>query len=1027
MTSNSRRPSQIEHSLEVEYVTEDPTDGLDDPVLAIAGDMPKTVVSLEVAAPVKSAPVATPTEEDKTQLNVEDQERPVAADLVKKPSPTPESSPFDDSTPELTKESTSQPPVYSAGKGLKGLKARRDAKKKAKNTTPAVKDDTTTSQWSTSVISSKPSETEQKEDEAETQTAPAVDDSPTIKEDLKVEEPSLSRSSSDRSAPGDTGTTPVVSRDSSRMSSRNSSFADRPSSLRSSKRDSAGGISQVLQNKMMFDQQIANQWKRKPGDSATNGSPNAYHRSSSNTSLNSIGSTSSSATASKRGSLRSLSEKPAAGTVAGARSMFEANNKKKSGVGANNKPPPFKPKMAWTAKLESEPPTIPEVQATPAAPVTTSTKKKRFPFKKKKTKTITKEGDTDAEQKKPEASEMIAPTTTTTTLPEKQFEERAIDVPSGHHHEAEGKHTEEVSSTKKPKKAGLISRLTRRSRRSSGDVDSDHESSPATDSSSAPNADSHHLAVNLEATVPEESPITESATFDSDNTAALDADLTGLSTKIASSALVTIDDSELPATDDVEDIPPPSPEQASQEVKSVLESIIVDRKSSIIEAEETPSPTKDDAPSEVQAVPDPTTTTTEVPPPTAALPGEDASQKKKKKRLVLKKRKTNTKKDDVVIPPPETDTTSPPETEKPVSSEKHRVEEDVMEQVIKVESPTIEQSKSIHPEVEIVEENNIEEVKITDPKDHITDNAQDLLPSIKHNTAGDWPEEMMAYVDNNNDDEIAKNSSSNSDQQPAVNAASIIPQISIQEATPVHVAVKDNELATNNEDSEQSPALAPFVDVDLHLNGVGAAKDEDAISITSTDKKKKKRFKFPLRMSSSKKHKHQQAEQQDQQHPPSPTKEQDIWEDQTALDVPGGKLEKKNSSKKLKRPKSLDFLGEIIHPTKHKEDKHTNGKQRPVSVATHELVNNSDVASSPVKTPNKEQKSPSKHRRSFNIFKKKKHSGGSSGDHHDEMDSGYNTFPSPILSSPDVFKIPDVVDNDGRVSVGLTVNQSDHS
>ena len=259
----------------------------------------------------------------------------------------------------------------------------------------------------------------------------------------------------------------------------------------------------------------------------------------------------------------------------------------------------------------------------------------------------------------------------------------------------------------------------------------------------------------------------------------------------------------------------------------------------------------------------------------------DPSIKKKKKKLVLKKR-TKAKKDPaapavvdddiVVIIPGMEDKTIIADADKPALtvSTPMPVDEDVIAEEVRPTEPVVEMVQ--HDQVE---ENDIEE-----------------SVSVKVDadvSKQDWPEEMIsdvapAAVDNNN--VIGEK---------PITAETItdppIPEIAIEVSSPDHNTT-DPDL---DQVSGQQEA-APFLDVDLH-------KDDDTISITSntstsTEKKKKKRFKFPLRKSSSKKHKQQQ---QLQDNPPSPTKDLDIWE--TPIDGEGGKLEKKNSSKKLKRPK----------------------------------------------------------------------------------------------------------------------------
>ena len=966
-------------TLEVEYVAAEDADEDEDiqesttnvnpPASIVAAasppESPVSVVVVAAAAEVVNEKVFEKKhqneEEDKSQQYPSDSSVGIAADIVVAVVPQ-------------------EAPSKKLGKGLKGLKARRAAKEKQEESP----------QWTTSVVSSTAAAAPPKTPQhIETSvTKPSLSASSSFKKDRESEPLSLSRSSSSRSS--------LRSGDDSTTSSRKGSRADR----------SSQPVSQVLQNKLMFDQQIANQWKRKEP------SPEGSHRSS-NSSLNS---------SSRRGSLRSLSEKPALGTVAGARSMFEA------------KKPPSKPKAAWSVKLESpaddsaavaSPPTT---TTTPTKTASTGKKKKRFPFTKKKAATVTTESSSDINNKKPAANtdeevQLLAVNATPSQQsPAPEYEERAIDVPvvalhhqQQHQDDPSATHQVELSGTKKKKKAGLISRIThRRSRKSSGDG-SDVEAIPA----AALPLSSGESNINLEKPVSEESPIVsekertspqvpveetqklpdstsaattttgvDSRTIDTgDSSLALLAEIdTSLTIKPVEHDSDLIVPASVPDHDD--EIPPPSPEQASQEVKSVLESII-DRKPVNADAA-TLNPEK--------------------------VGDDEVSPKKKKKKLVLKKR-TKSKKD------LNTDTVVDDNAEKPklaaaaepltLKDEDHLTVEEpssdppatpvaqAQEELIVIKEVKLQpQPQPIH--VEIIEENDIEESKV----------------KVEDVSTQDWPEEMIySAADNNN--EISENqlamtpttktkeeeveTLSGGDRE-AFDTSSdavtttTIPQISIE-------ASHDNDDADHeNKMQQEDQPTAPFLDVDLHNN-------DDTISITSStsDMKKKKRFKFHLRKSSSKKHKKEQQQQEEVL--PSPTKDVDIWETPAGED---SKLEKKHSSKKLKRPKSLNFLGEIIHPThKHKNENQNNKPQRPASVAVQpdHSVNASDTAESPLKSPTK--------RRSFNLFKKKKH-------HHQHHDSDHvdsDVAPSPA-EDPDVFKIPDV----GHVSVGLTVpDQSDHS
>ena len=930
------------------------------------------------------------------------------------------------STPPVV-EFPSKPAGYSAGKGLKGLR-------KAKATSPSKEKEPASSQWTTSVEVSSP---------VGDVPTPSLSEevSVTAKSEETVEEPKLSPSAKE--------TPTTLSRSSSNRSTGSGSLSRKGSSRDRTSRP----ISQVLQNKLLFDDKIANQFKRKEQ------SPEGSHRSS-NSSLNS--------TSSRRsGSLRSLSEKPVSGTVAGARSMFESK-----------KPPAKPPKAAWSAKLESDVPAatsaaVPEtkpLETQPEAPTTTTApkKKKRFPFKKKKTTAaVTTSATTDPPKEAPSTEggvELLA-VKASVEPPVVGYEERAIDVPAAQDPVPvfDSQPLQDPSTTvdpsifsvepptkeKKKKKPGLISRIThRRSRKSSGGdtAGSDVESPPQPQQQPATQLTiqkptsptvSELSYVNIDESTPEvEAP---SASVPEESTKPIVVDAARLEPPTAAVTIVSSDDeskseTKPPASLDLlaeidtslaltpdksastvlvsgndDDIPPPSPAQASLEVKSVLESII-DRKPIDISASSTTSLNNDEN-------------------------NADSSIMKKKKKLVLKK-KTKPKKDTteaalaaaaaapivvddeivVVIPGMEDAATTKQEADpviiidasddKPAlsvsASTPTAVEEDVIIEEIRPDEPVVMVVQ--HDEVE---ENDIEEsvsVKV------------DVDISKQ-----DWPEELISAVD----PEAALADNNNIIEEKPVTAETVsdpsIPQISIQVSSPDIKSADPDQSKVSGQEKDQPAVAAPFLDVDLQNKD-----DDDTISINSTtEKKKKKRFKFPLRKSSSKKHKQQQQQQQLQDNPPSPTKDVDIWE--TPVDGEGGKLEKKHSSKKLKRPKSLDFLGEIIHPThKHKNEK--SQQQRPVSMA----ASHDHVADSPAGSP---QKSPTKHRRSFNLFKKKKHH------NHEQVDGDAHPSPMSGTEDADVFKIPDVVDatpdvvgggevvgDNGHVSVSLTVaGQSDHS
>ena len=673
-------------------------------------------------------------------------------------------------------------------------------------------------------------------------------------------------------------------------SSSNRSISSRRSIDESGSRRGSPKTSTVLQNKLLFDQKVSGQFKR---------SPSSENRSS-NTSLNSL-------REGRKESLRGSNGRPVSGTVAGTLSMFEANS---APGGRSKNAAKKKADNSWGASLESKPtPAKIEDPAPAQEPPTTveeskpasTGKKKRFPFKKKKTSNISTKNASET----PSGDVQLI----STTPVKNDFQERAIDVPTDMVQASEPKpttaelHVEEpVTSEKKKKSGSLMSRMKRRSRKSS----SEHSDNELTTSV--------EIAAKVEEPVIEESPTPLPPIIDTGNNQTLPDQSVSIDVKQPESpapietsqpdASISIDSRQVASIEDLaspeED--PPSPAQASEEVKSLLESII-DRK-----------------------------------------PVEDSSSTTKKKKLRLKKRPN-----------------SKIETEKPL--------------------PSVEVAVSPTPVREEIVDEGISENKITDDV-----------------AIADWPEEMMN--DNNND--VAVEDEKKVEPLPTIEGelesplatSELVPQISVEPADDVVAS----DVTDGNGDGME--------EVSLHDDNASSiySPEDDSLSMTgsiNTEKKKKRRFKFGLRKSSSKKNKDKQQL--------SPQNESEIWEQNDD----DRKLEKKNSSKKLKRPKSLDFLADVIHPTHKKEDK----KQRPVSMAHDE-----DHPPAP--------KSPTK-RKTLSLFKKKKkHLSTDTTSSHDRTTSDVE---SDHASSPtDVFKIPDLVDgNKNSTENGhtatLTVDHSEHS
>jgi len=629
---------------------------------------------------------------------------------------------------------------------------------------------------------------------------------------------SVSRSSSTRSV--SSRKDELSSNNSSRRTSRTSpDKSPRPSSV-------------VMQNKMLFDQQVKDQWKRRT----------SVESRSSDTSLNSL--------RDKRNGL------PSSGKVAGALSMFESNT-----------PPTGSRKSSLNVKKTEQPDQPPPEKQNEESKVK-STKKKRFPFKKKKLDISAKN---DAEPKTDDVK-LVGVSSIATD----GYDERPIDVPE----EIVNESVKQPHDAHEKKKhgGGLISRLRRRSRKSSGEHSDGEEIPEIKTSKNAP----------IEEAVVELKP-----PGDTDKTIDLSLDIPPPAQSDTS-----------PPTPDVA---PPSPAHASLEVKSVLESII-DRK---------PSFTVEDANSNNGSV--------------------------KKKRLKLKK-KSNKKVVEPVVAvdavevlpdPPLGETTNvPSEVEEtlPVDDAAEREEKTGIITIATPSPPVIEDDESIV--------------------------ASEIADDIAKT---EWPEEMKHDNNNHREDDDDKDSS-----KP--------PRISI-------------ELPADDVDGGEED-VSSLLDPNSPDNASSIySYDEDAISVmtndstmttdsTNPEKKKKKRFKFPIKRKKKDKLKAQQNEL-------------GIWEEEQPNN--DGKLEKKNS-KRLKRPKSLDFLAEVIHPShKTKEGKQT----RPLSVAHGDMVDQTVHPEKP--------KSPTK-KKTLSIFRKKKKN---SSEIHNNFDG---VIPSPTASSPDVFKIPDVID-----------------
>lgn len=851
-----------------------------------------------------------------------DDNNPDESYTEEKPDDPPDLPKEKDDPPDVPKETESKE-KFVAGKGLKALRLQQQEEKQQKT------------KGKPQVPHEKPHDLDEKQEKLVKKTSDDSENSVTV-----------IRSSSNRDIEKE-NETQIVSRSSSTRSS-SSEKGIRPSSV-------------VMQNKMLFDQQIANQMKGKHSTESRNKRSSQVDLSTFERQRNE-----GSLKDKKNNSIRSLNELPVSGTVAGARSMFESGNIKPITPVGSRKSSIQSGKQVDVAlngdiSLQPENPLLQKYKSDEV--VQSAPKKKRFPFKKKKQE----KSDESPTKLKIEKSSKQSKTNDPELLHfknnEEHYEERPVDVPEVL--DAEKGETEK-------KKKGLFSRMKRHSQKISEPSDSERKLS----------VDKAPIQRTLSA--PKMKEFDEA--FSDDTQEPLPSNLP-LNLKVSRSNTET----SLPTPD----VPPPSPGYASSEIKSVLENII-DRKPSFNNADET------------------------------ATNGEGTP---KKKRLGFKSKKKSSSKKVKETSSNERSSEAPegenvdsehniegnanvPENVESDENPSLRlvVDEDVPIQIIQTDDvisdwPSVvtngeenedelQQSVDI---IEIVDEeisedescNNHKQRVDADQEGAVEDESNDLK---QHDIIEAIAEDFVAM-----NDRIPKDVSKHATvQSPLLEDASN----EVERSQPVKITVTASNDDTIDGKEEQkintvngngdvlpdhhddiimlehaTPPASPTSDYSPSFDD-NASINTDISSISSGKKKKKLHFHFPRRKSSKKDKKEKQQDE--------------IWEE----------TPEKRNSKKLKRPKSLDFLVEKVHHHGKKSEK----SNRPMSMSPGDFDNLDAVDKESV------QKSPKTHKKiNLSIFKKKKK-------HTDPVDvsktevkvenNGYSS--SPTSPSPDPFTIPDV-------------------
>lgn len=376
--------------------------------------------------------------------------------------------------------------VFSAGGGLKRAKKEKQENQRTEEASKQTKSNDVFSNRRSSTRSMSPESTDPRSTSPETishrSTSPETISqrsvSPETVSQRSVSPGTVSQRSISPESVSQRSTSPEVydtKRSSSKQSSmRGSPRQERSSSLRSNSSSDTGKTgSLVMQNKLLFDQQIAENLKKKYPSTQSLNAP--LRRSQLDLSNFEKPKTEYSRSFNERRNLapKTSGEVDTSGMVAGALGIF-------GGGKVKSRPSSFQQKDAdkivihqSVAKSNSatEPVKSTDASSNPLlsnyksynVTATDPTKKKKFPFKKHKT-------DKQAGSKKSKKKDGNVELVSVKDNPE-GFEERAIDVP----HVNEAAKPEEESSDKKKK--GLFSRI-RKSRKSS---DSDHERKTSTD------------------------------------------------------------------------------------------------------------------------------------------------------------------------------------------------------------------------------------------------------------------------------------------------------------------------------------------------------------------------------------------------------------------------------------------------------------------------------------------------------------------------------------------------------------------
>ena len=715
----------------------------------------------------------------------------------------------------------------------------------------------------------------------------------------------------------------------------------------------------VMQNKMLFDQQISAQTKRKPSvesqDSQRSSRENSFRGKRSS-------------------SIKSLNERPVSGTVAGTRTMFEGGNTSPVKSISSRKSSLKTVKDAENTNKEEIPHgENPLLQSFKTTEVIKSSKKKRFPFKKKKSSKLD-----DSPTKLIIAGNQDEPTNDVELLKIHQSVndgERSIDI-------TPEMNTESDKTEQEKKKKGIFSRMRKPSRKGSESSDGEQK----------PSQEKHHSPVKRSSSNSTETPKENEITVQHD----VQQDLT-----LNLSANDSKEGTRLPTPEE----PPPSPGYASSEIKSVLENII-DRKPSYNSIHE-------------ESI-------------------EQTTPKKKRLGLKLKKKSSSKKEKESkvekvspAIPNEEmaaNKSINVPEHVQPSEHVEDNKDVDRNEQIKANEflganndeiEPSNEKNESEEVETnEKVDTNNESSTTVNEdesthliqtgavisdwPSDEsekstaVENKEVDIIPSVQATAEDNTHQTTEQNVEDtkHQEEEIVPKNEEENDEEAQDKPETITigkpttpmekpetPTITLTVASDENLDAEHNDTLDLSLDNRGDTTLEESTDAGSPPFSDTSSMNAETSSIntnaSSPDKKKKKlHFHFPKRKS---KKKDKDKEKHD-----------NIWEETSDKE-----------SKKLKRPKSLDFLAGKIHP------KSKNEKNRPVSMLPGEIINDEHHPNDSI------QKSPKLHKKkSFNPFKKKKNKQSSEPleipQHDSNLKDAIDAPPSPITPSPDAFTIPEL-------------------